>query len=171
MWIHHFVKSNCHKCRIQLTDLWDIGSTASYLNIITSWVVYSNLLIRLTWPLREQHLWGKVKHKCGIPRATLVMYNRYTMWWLSLLQRGPSSPRLPQLQCAVYWPGLGVGPNVSVPQKAKNLQVSLQTTAYSQAATARPGLPTADTTASTEHGVRPIYHLFLCIPHYTFDIL
>ncbi|XP_064089063.1 arginine-glutamic acid dipeptide repeats protein-like isoform X5 [Macrobrachium nipponense] len=28
-------------------------------------------------------------------------------------QRGPVSPRLPQLQCAVYWPGMGVPPNVS----------------------------------------------------------
>ncbi|XP_071551136.1 uncharacterized protein [Panulirus ornatus] len=30
-----------------------------------------------------------------------------------LLQRGPSSPRLPQLQCAVYWPGIGTVPNLS----------------------------------------------------------
>lgn len=30
-----------------------------------------------------------------------------------LLQRGPVSPRLPQLQCAVYWPGVGTVPNVS----------------------------------------------------------
>ncbi|XP_068247122.1 LOW QUALITY PROTEIN: uncharacterized protein [Palaemon carinicauda] len=28
-------------------------------------------------------------------------------------QRGPVSPRLPQLQCAVYWPGMGVPPNMS----------------------------------------------------------
>lgn len=30
-----------------------------------------------------------------------------------LLQRGPASPRLPQLQCAVYWPGYGGAPHVS----------------------------------------------------------
>lgn len=30
-----------------------------------------------------------------------------------LLQRGPASPRQPQLQCAVYWPGYAGAPHVS----------------------------------------------------------
>ena len=49
----------------------------------------------------------------GTPPLAALPIQRVQETVTVLLQRGPVSPRLPQLQCAVYWPGYAGAPHVS----------------------------------------------------------